>query len=206
MRSSSVFRCAHHTQRNHALCQSRRGLKLAGVLDDLGIDPKGKVCLDVGASTGGFTDCLLQRGAHHVCCIDVGKGQLHPKIREHEKVEWKESFHVKDLTPSTFEVFFDLVTIDVSFISLRKVLPYVLPCLAPHGMVLAMAKPQFETQKANLHKGVVKDEMLRTHILEELIRDLTRTLPITLQKNVDAPIKGPKGNQETFLLWTPVKI
>ncbi|MCB0327692.1 MAG: TlyA family RNA methyltransferase [Bdellovibrionales bacterium] len=177
---------------------SRGGLKLQGALEKIQLDPKDKLCLDVGASTGGFTDCLLQKGAKHVCCIDVGKGQLHPKIRNHTKVSWKESFHVKELRPTSFDHLFDLVVVDVSFISIQKVLPFLLPCMEPDGDLLVMLKPQFESQRKYLHKGVVTSEEKRQEILSDFTDWILAQGQYRIQANADAPIKGPKGNQETF--------
>ncbi len=178
---------------------SRGGQKLAGALESFSIVPKDLNCLDIGASTGGFTDCLLQQGAKHVTCIDVGKGQLDPKIRHHDKVTWYESFHVKDLTPDFLKKFVDLIVIDVSFISLRKVLPYVLPCLKPNGILLALIKPQFEATRKDLIKGVLKDETKREEILHSMRNHAIIDLRLDDVDIVDCIIRGPKGNLEAFL-------
>lgn len=178
---------------------SRGGIKLAGALDHFALHPENWRCLDVGASTGGFTDCLLQRGATHVTCIDVGKGQLDPKIRHHPQVTWHESFHVKDLTPEHVDRPVDLVVLDVSFISLRKVLAFVLPCLRSGGLLLALIKPQFEATRKDLVKGVLKNEAKREEILASLRDYAILDLGLTDVEIEDCVIKGPKGNLEAFL-------
>ncbi len=179
---------------------SRGGIKLAGALDYFAVDPSGMQCLDVGASTGGFTDCLLQRGAEHVFCIDVGRGQLDPKIRNHLKVTWKESFHAKELVPAILPGLVDLAVVDVSFISLTKVLPFVIPCIAKEGLLLALVKPQFEATAKEIKKGVLKDETKRQEILVSLRAFAEDDLRLHDARTADAVIEGPKGNKEAFLL------
>lgn len=178
---------------------SRGGIKLAGALDHFAIHPLDLNCLDIGASTGGFTDCLLQRGAKHVTCIDVGKGQLDPKIQNHDQVTWHESFHVKELTPEFIGHQVDLIVIDVSFISLKKVLPFALPCLKSRGILLALIKPQFEATRADLDKGVLKDEIKRNEILVFMQDYAEHDLKLTEVSVRDCVIRGPKGNLEAFL-------
>lgn len=180
---------------------SRGGIKLASALDDFDLDPTGWVCLDVGASTGGFSDCLLQHGAKHVFTLDVGKGQLDQKLREDSRVTWKESFHVKKLTPKTLPQLVDLAVVDVSFISLQKVLWFVLPCVKNQGWILALIKPQFEASPKDVSKGgVLRDESKRQEIIETLRIFAVQELGLKNIRLIDAKIKGPKGNQETFLL------
>lgn len=179
---------------------SRGGLKLEGALQHFNVDVKGLNVLDVGASTGGFTDCLLQAGAKHVFAIDVGRGQLDVSLRNHSQVTFHESFHVKDLSPETFGRSFPLIVMDVSFISLKKVLPNVLKCLEPGGKILTLIKPQFETQAKYLDKGVLKDETLRQSILADIQSFASTELGLKDVQLSDSVIKGPKGNQETFLL------
>jgi 23S rRNA (cytidine1920-2'-O)/16S rRNA (cytidine1409-2'-O)-methyltransferase len=146
---------------------SRGGEKLAGALKDLGVDPRGKVCLDVGASTGGFTDCLLQNGAERVMAVDVGHGQLHWKLRQDRRVVNREKTRVLDLTPQDAEDLAPrLAVVDVSFISLEKVLPHLGRLLKPGVEVLAMIKPQFEAGPKNAPKGVVKDPKVRAEEAE----------------------------------------
>jgi len=181
---------------------SRGGVKLEGALEDLKIDVVGLEVLDVGASTGGFTDCLLQRGAKHVYAIDVGRGQLDAKLRNHPQVTFHESFHVKELSPNTFQKKFPLIVMDVSFISLKKVLPTVLNCLEPSGKILTLIKPQFETEAKHLDKGVVKDVAIRQQVLDDITQFATKDLGLKDVRLSNSIIKGPKGNQETFLLAT----
>ena len=177
---------------------SRGGTKLEGALNDLQINVEGLEILDVGASTGGFTDCVLQNGAKHVYAIDVGRGQLDITLRNNPNVTYKESFHVRELSPETFGKTFPMVVMDVSFISLKKVLPTVIPCIQPGGSLLALIKPQFETEAKHLDKGVVRDERIRMQILED-IQAFAAKLGFKDIQLSDSVIKGPKGNQETFL-------
>ncbi|MFH1262680.1 MAG: TlyA family RNA methyltransferase [Pseudomonadota bacterium] len=180
---------------------SRGGIKLAGALDHFGIDPTGWTCLDVGASTGGFSDCLLQRGAAKIFAIDVGRGQLDPKIRNDPRVSWKESFHANDLTPATFPSPVDLAVVDVSFISLEKVLPFVLPCIKAGGFLLALIKPQFEASPKEVGKGgVIRDEKKRQEIVERVTNYARETLHLQKVQTVDSSLPGPKGNREVFVL------
>ncbi|HEY2637255.1 MAG TPA: TlyA family RNA methyltransferase, partial [Solirubrobacteraceae bacterium] len=132
---------------------SRGGVKLANALDALGVDPAGRRCLDVGASTGGFTDCLLQRGAAHVVAADVAYGELHWRLRNDPRVTVLERRNARALAPADLPWAADLIVADVSFISLAKVLPAVLPCLAPGWQALAMVKPQFEVGRDRVGKG-----------------------------------------------------
>jgi len=179
---------------------SRGGIKLSGALEHFRLQVNGFSCLDVGSSTGGFTDCLLQRGAKHVFAIDVGRGQLDPKIRQDPRVTWRESFHVRNLTPTLLERHVDLAVVDVSFISLRKVLPFVVPCLATNGLLLALIKPQFEASQKDLAKGgVLKDQVKRKQIIEKMLQYARDELFLKDLATADAAIPGPKGNREAFL-------
>jgi 23S rRNA (cytidine1920-2'-O)/16S rRNA (cytidine1409-2'-O)-methyltransferase len=178
---------------------SRGGLKLEGALDYFQLDVTGQTVLDVGASTGGFTDCLLQHGAKHVYCIDVGKHQLHENLKNHPQVTWKESFHVDQLTPHTFDQQFSWVVMDVSFISIHKVMPYLVPVLTDHATLLVLFKPQFEADKKDLTKGVLKNDEKRQSLLAQTITQLQTQYGFTTAQPFDATIKGPKGNQETIL-------
>ncbi len=177
---------------------SRGGIKLAGALDHFEIDPTGLSCLDVGASTGGFTDCLLQRGAEEVLALDVGKRQLDDRLRTDRRVTSRESFHVKELNPQLLKEPVDLAVVDVSFISLRKVLPFVIPCIRPEGKLLALIKPQFEGTPKDVPKGVVRDEEKRQEIVNAVVRWMLEELPLAEVHTVDCTIKGPKGNREVF--------
>jgi 23S rRNA (cytidine1920-2'-O)/16S rRNA (cytidine1409-2'-O)-methyltransferase len=179
----------------------RGGLKLEGALEAFGIDPAGWVCLDVGASTGGFTDCLLQRGACRVHAIDVGTNQLVWKLRNDPRVIAREQFNARHLTPEDLGEVVQLAVMDLSFISLTKVLPAVFGVLAEGGSVVCLIKPQFELQREDVAKGgIVKDPALHQRAIEK-IREFT-----TVQHSrewrglIPSSITGMDGNQE-FLAW-----
>ena len=175
---------------------SRGGVKLANALDTLGLDPKGRSGLDVGASTGGFTDCLLQRGATRVIALDVAYGELDWRIREDERVTVIERTNARSITPGDLPYAPDLVVIDVSFISLTKVLPAVLGTTAPTFDCLAMVKPQFEVGKERLGKGgVVRDLELR----REAVRTVAASVDVAVMGSAPSALAGPSGNKETFL-------
>lgn len=177
---------------------SRGGDKLAFALEDLGMDPTGLTCLDVGASTGGFTDCLLQSGATRVVAIDVGHGQIHSSLRLDPRVEVRERVNARHLTPADFVDRFDLVVIDVSFISLALVLPAIHAC-APHADWLLLVKPQFEVGRSQVGKGgVVRDDALREGAANR-ISAAARSLGRLEKRRVDSRVAGPKGNREIFL-------
>ncbi len=175
---------------------SRGGEKLANALDALGVDVAGAHCLDVGASTGGFTDCLLQHGAARVVALDVGHGQLHPRLRSDERVTVLERVNARTLESLPFPP--DLVTVDVSFISLRAVLPPVLRLAAPGWQALALVKPQFEAGRAEVRKGVVRDPEVHRRVLRE-VAALAPELGARVVGVVDSGLPGPKGNREFFL-------
>jgi len=179
---------------------SRGGDKLEAALEQFRIDPKGLVCLDVGASTGGFTDCLLQRGAAKVYAIDVGHDQLHPRLRRHPKVVVREGLNARYLEAQDIGEPVDLIVIDVSFISLKLILPPLAEILAPKGEILALVKPQFEVGKDKLpDDGVVKDEALRQAVLSDIQVFIEAETPWHVQAEMKSPIQGEKGNVE-FLL------
>jgi len=181
---------------------SRGGEKLAGALDDLGLDPTGRVCLDVGASTGGFSDCLLQRGARHVVALDVGYGQLHEKLRQDTRVTVLERTHARDLRAEQLPEGVDLVTADVSFISLRLLLPAI-AAAAPGADWLLMVKPQFEVGRGQVGKGgVVRDDALRESAATG-VREAAVELGYRPLAQVDSRLAGPKGNREIFLWLGP---
>jgi 23S rRNA (cytidine1920-2'-O)/16S rRNA (cytidine1409-2'-O)-methyltransferase len=178
---------------------SRGGLKLEGALDQFKIDVSGYDALDVGASTGGFTDCLLQRGAKRVIAVDVGYGQLHPKIRGDARVTVRERVNARALSRDDVPFDVDLVVADVSFISLRLVLPSALGFLEPGGAMVALVKPQFEVGKGEVGKGgVVRDELKRRAAIEG-IAAFVGHLGLEIVGCVDASIAGPKGNLEALL-------
>src|SRR4030095_13108600 len=148
---------------------SRGGLKLAAALAHFGVDVGGKVCLDIGASTGGFTDCLLQHGAALVVALDVGHGQLDWKLRNDPRVEVRENVNARYLQPEDFGEKFDLAVLDVSFISLDKILPAVSPLLARPRSVITLIKPQFEVGRAEVGKGgIVRDEVAQQRVVQEV--------------------------------------
>jgi 23S rRNA (cytidine1920-2'-O)/16S rRNA (cytidine1409-2'-O)-methyltransferase len=180
---------------------SRGGLKLEGALEDFGIDVAGMSVLDVGASTGGFTDCLLQHGAARVIALDVGKGQLHWKLRQDERVTVLERFNVRELRPGDLPLEPDLATMDVSFISLEKVTEPVIGSLAPGGEVLALVKPQFEAGRGMAPRGVVRDAEVHLEVLRALKRWL-ESRSLTLEAVTPSRIRGPKGNIEFFIRVT----
>jgi 23S rRNA (cytidine1920-2'-O)/16S rRNA (cytidine1409-2'-O)-methyltransferase len=179
---------------------SRGGLKLRAALDAFpSIAVPGRVCLDVGASTGGFTDCLLQAGAARVYAVDVGTAQLDSRLKSDPRVLSRENTHARLLKPEWFDPRPTLAVVDVSFISLAQVLPFVLPCLAPPAELVVLVKPQFEVGPKLAPKGVVRDPAARLAAVEK-IRAAAAALSLTERGLIDAPIKGPKGNVE-FLLW-----
>ncbi len=179
---------------------SRGGLKLQAALDAFGLDVRGWVCLDVGASTGGFTDCLLQRGAGRVYAVDVGYGQIAWSLRQDPRVVVIERTNIRTLDPEKVPEPVDLVTIDASFISLRIVVPAVLRFLTPGGRLLALVKPQFEVGKGEVGKGgVVRDPVQHERVLAELAQFFS-SLGLICGPVIPSPVLGPKGNREFFTL------
>lgn len=180
---------------------SRGGRKLEAALDHFGIDPSGWICLDVGASTGGFTDCLLQRGAARVYAVDVGYGQLDYRLRRDPRVVVMERLNARYLERDDLSERCRLVTLDLSFISLVKVVPAVLAHVEEGGWVLPLVKPQFEAGRGQVGKGgVVRDEELRRRVVAETVRALT-ALGLELRGELDSPVTGVEGNRETFALF-----
>lgn len=185
--------------RGRAPYVSRGGEKLAYALDYFKVDVRGKTCADIGASTGGFTDCLLQRGAAKVFAIDVGTGQLDPKLRKDPRVVVMEQINARILDPRLFSEAPEVATVDVSFISLEKVLPPVFASMAPAGQLIALVKPQFELGKGAVGKGgVVRDPAQHQAVVARLARFSVlrgrHVLGVTA-----SPLKGAKGNREFFL-------
>ncbi len=177
---------------------SRGGEKLVAALDAFGIDPAGWVCADIGASTGGFTDVLLQRGAKRVYAIDVGYGQLHWRLRQDPRVVVMERVNARYLESLPEPI--DLVTIDASFISLKLLLPAARRLLKPQGQIVALIKPQFEAGRNQVGKGgVVRDPAVHRRVIEDLLTWTTEQ-GYAPQGLVPSPLLGPKGNRE-FLLW-----
>jgi 23S rRNA (cytidine1920-2'-O)/16S rRNA (cytidine1409-2'-O)-methyltransferase len=178
---------------------SRGGEKLAGALDAFAVDPRGLVCLDVGASTGGFTDLLLQRGAVRVHAIDVGRGQLAEALRRDPRVISRERTNARGLTPALLGERVGLAVIDVSFISLRLVLPPTAACLEPGGQVVALVKPQFEAGRGRAPGGVVREPAVHREVLAAALEH-ARAAGLTPHGFVASPLLGPAGNREFFLL------
>jgi len=184
---------------------SRGGFKLEGALEDLAIAVKDLTALDIGASTGGFTDCLLQHGASKVTAVDVGKNLIDERLRADERVEILEEINARKLTESLSEAIFDLVVIDVSFISLELILPQAARLVKADGKILAMVKPQFEVGREKVgKKGVVRDP----EIIREAVDKISALGPLLSPPFVEAGralsrLKGPEGNQEVFLLFVP---
>lgn len=178
---------------------SRGGLKLEKALDEFGIEVRGKIALDVGASTGGFTDCLLMRGARRVYAVDVGYGQLDWKLRNDPRVLVLERRNARYLTPDDLPAPPDLAVIDVSFISLRLVLPAVRRLLAPGAEVVALIKPQFEVGKGKVGKGgVVRSPEEHRRVIRE-VGEAAGELGFRPRGVVESPLRGPKGNREFFM-------
>ena len=179
---------------------SRGALKLERALAEFPIDPRGKVCADLGASTGGFTDLLLQRGAAKVYAVDVGYGQLHPRLRGDPRVVVRERENARHLDGSSLGEAVDLVTGDLSFISLRLVLPAVKALLRPDGAAVLLVKPQFEVGKGEVGKGgVVRDEAKRRAALEQ-VAAAARALGFEVGPSAESPVEGPAGNREWVLV------
>jgi 23S rRNA (cytidine1920-2'-O)/16S rRNA (cytidine1409-2'-O)-methyltransferase len=175
---------------------SRGGDKLANGLDALGVDPAGRDAVDVGASTGGFTDVLLQRGAARVIALDVGYGQLHPRIRRDPRVTVLERTNARELAELPYPP--DLVVADVSFISIRKALPPVLALARPGWEAVVLVKPQFEAGRADAPKGVVRDAAVHERVLRETA-EAALAWGAETRGIVDSGLPGPKGNREFFL-------
>jgi 23S rRNA (cytidine1920-2'-O)/16S rRNA (cytidine1409-2'-O)-methyltransferase len=179
----------------------RGGLKLEKALDTFAIDPAGKTALDAGASTGGFTDCLLQRGAEKVYAFDVGTNQLAWKLRSDPRVVYREKINVRYLTPGDLPELVDLVVIDVSFISLTKILPPVFEVLKPDGDLICLIKPQFELKREQVGKGgIVRDPELHQQTVEKIRAFTENELAKDWRGVTESPISGADGNIE-FLAW-----
>jgi 23S rRNA (cytidine1920-2'-O)/16S rRNA (cytidine1409-2'-O)-methyltransferase len=177
---------------------SRGGVKLAAALDGFAIDPAGRTCLDLGASTGGFTDVLLRRGAARVYAIDVGRGQLHPSLAQNPRVVSREATDARSLDPAMFPELPDLVVIDVSFISLALVLPAAARLVAERADLVALIKPQFEAGRANLRKGIVRDPAVHAAV-GDAVSALLAGLGFAVRGLIPSPLLGGDGNRE-FLI------
>lgn len=178
---------------------SRGGEKLAPALEAFGVSCAGLVVMDVGASTGGFTDCVLQQNAQRVYAVDVGYGQLDWRLRSDARVIVMDRLNIRYLSPDDLPELVDLVVIDVSFISLKKVWPAVLPVLKPNGYVVALIKPQFEVGKGQVGKGgIVRDEKLREAVKEQFV-EYAKSLALEVLGLIDSPVLGKKGNKEILI-------
>jgi 23S rRNA (cytidine1920-2'-O)/16S rRNA (cytidine1409-2'-O)-methyltransferase len=177
---------------------SRGGVKLAHALDNLAIAPAGRVCLDVGASTGGFTEVLVARGARRVYALDVGRGQLHPRLRGRPKIVSLEGTDIRELEAARLAERPDLVTVDVSFISLALVLPAALALAERRLQLVALVKPQFEAGKRNLKKGIVRDSAIHAEVCAEVAAGI-RSLGLEVVATFPSPILGGDGNHEFFI-------
>ncbi len=179
----------------------RGGVKLEAALREFQIDVNGFVCLDVGASTGGFTDCLLQHGALKVIAVDVGHNQIDWKLRNDRRVGVREGVNARYLTPNDLDDEFDLITIDVSFISATKILPALVPLLNANGCVITLIKPQFEVGKGEVGKGgIVKDPAQRQRVIAE-VNASAESLGLRVGGVIESPIKGADGNVEFLALY-----
>ena len=177
---------------------SRGGVKLGAALESFSLDIAGRVCLDVGSSTGGFTEVLLARGARHVFAVDVGRGQLHARLRNREQVTSIEQTDIRNLNPSRLFEPPDLAAIDVSFISLKLVLPHVSSLLKPSATLLALIKPQFEAGRRHVKKGIVRDAVVQAAVCDDIARLLT-DLGWRVGGRIPSPILGGDGNREFFI-------
>jgi 23S rRNA (cytidine1920-2'-O)/16S rRNA (cytidine1409-2'-O)-methyltransferase len=177
---------------------SRGGDKLAGALDHFAIRPNGRVCLDAGASTGGFTDCLLQRGAARVYAVDVGYGQLDWRLRSDERVVVRERTNVRELKPASLVPPPDLVVADLAFIGLGTVLPVLKSFVPGDGEMVLLVKPQFELPRGDVKGGVVTDPALHRRAVDS-VEQAARALGLQVVGSVESPLKGPKGNREFFV-------
>jgi 23S rRNA (cytidine1920-2'-O)/16S rRNA (cytidine1409-2'-O)-methyltransferase len=179
----------------------RGGLKLEAALRDFEIDVTGLSCLDIGASTGGFTDCLLQHGAGRVVAIDVGHNQIDWRLRTDNRVEVREGVNARHLEPDDFQTQFDVVVMDVSFISATKIFPAILPLLADTGHLITLIKPQFEVGRGEVGKGgIVRDPEKHMRVVEEVNR-AAKELGLQVQNVIESPIRGADGNVEFLALY-----
>lgn len=181
---------------------SRGGHKLAAGLDAFGIQPEGEICLDVGASTGGFTDVLLQRGATRVYALDVGRGQLADSLRRDSRVVSIERTNARELTPATLPEAVALAAIDVSFISLGMVLGPVASTLAPRGQIIALVKPQFEAGRGRTDHGIVRDPAIHREVLDRTVEQ-ARAVGLGTRAVIASPLTGPAGNREFLVHLLP---
>ena len=182
---------------------SRGGYKLEKVIEEWKIDCKNKLCIDIGASTGGFTDCLLQNGASEVYAIDVGHNQLAWKLRQDARVKVYEKLNARYIEVSEFPKF-DVAVMDVSFISILKILPKIYELLTDDGICITLIKPQFEAGKAQVGNGIITDETIHKEVIEKVKAGI-KEIGFTEQGLIESPIKGQKGNKEFLIYLTKEK-
>ncbi|HEY6118558.1 MAG TPA: TlyA family RNA methyltransferase, partial [Pyrinomonadaceae bacterium] len=179
----------------------RGGLKLEAALREFQLDVSGFTCLDVGASTGGFTDCLLQHGARRVLALDVGHNQIHWSLRQDPRVEVREGVNARHIVPADFAERFDLAVMDVSFISATKIMPAVIPLLSDSGYLIVLIKPQFEVGRDEVGPGgIVRDEQKHARVIAEIAMVAT-ALGLDRRGVIESPIRGAEGNQEFLALY-----
>ncbi len=179
----------------------RGGLKLEKALGEFCICPNEYICLDIGASTGGFTDCLLQSGAKKVVAVDVGTNQLVWKLRNDERVEVRENVNARYLTPANFAEKFDLIVMDVSFISVTKILPVLVSLLKDEGKIITLIKPQFEVKKGEVETGgIVRDEEKHQRVIKQ-VNQSAEEIGLQVLNIIDSPILGAEGNKEFLVLY-----
>ena len=180
---------------------SRGGLKLEAALREFGVDPTGLTCLDIGASTGGFTDCLLQHGTARVVAVDAGTNQIVWRLRDDDRVDVREQTNARELSPPDFDALFDLIVIDVSFISVTKIIPVLSPLLNESGRVIILIKPQFEVGKGEVGKGgIVREPEKHRRVIEEVNASATEH-GFVVAGLIDSPITGAEGNKEFLALY-----
>ena len=179
----------------------RGGLKIEAALKTFEIDPKGFVCVDIGSSTGGFTDCLLQHGAERVVAVDAGTNQLVWSLRTDPRVEVREKTNARDLKPTDFDTQFDLVVMDVSFISVTKVMPAIIPLLKPAGKMIVLIKPQFEVGRGEVGKGgIVREPEKHERVVTE-VNAFAECQGLIVGGLIESPILGAEGNKEFLVLY-----
>lgn len=179
----------------------RGGLKLEAALESFEIDPSGFSCIDIGASTGGFTDCLLQHGAVRVTTIDVGTNQLVWSLRTDPRIDVRENVNARNLKPDDFDALFDLAVMDVSFISVTKILAAIIPLLAGNGRMIVLIKPQFEVGRGEVGKGgIVRESEKHERVVAE-VNSFAESIGLTVKGIIDSPILGAEGNKEFLALY-----
>ncbi len=179
----------------------RGGLKLEKALTEFGIDPTGWTCIDIGASTGGFTDCLLQRGAERVVALDVGTNQLDWRLRSDPRVDSREKTNAREMLPSDFEDLFDLAVMDVSFISVTKIMSSIPDLLTADGKLIVLIKPQFEVGRGEIGKGgIVRDAEKQDRVVRE-VNEFAASIGLRVVDKIESPILGAEGNREFLALY-----